>query len=133
MSATARLSDLALSESGFVFDPYSGGTFTVNRTGMVLLHSLRDGLTRAQIVERLRTEFQVDDADLESDVGEFVRLLVQQGLLPAEFSLDAQNAPRPAGQDSSQAVHVSLPGGCAAIAPGMDADLPRAASAGARR
>lgn len=133
MSATARLSDLALSESGFVFDPYSGGTFTVNRTGMVLLHCLRDGLPRTAIVERLRTEFQVDGADLESDVGEFVRLLVQQGLLPAEFSLDALPAASTAGEDSGQAVHVSLPGGCAAIAPGMDADLPRAASAGARR
>lgn len=129
MSATARLRDLALSESGFVFDPYSGGTFTVNRTGMVLLHALRDGLSRPAIVERLRTDFQVDGADLESDIGEFVRLLVQQGLLPAEFALDAPSSAPPQSPAPDQAVHVSLPSGCSGIAPGLAADLPAAASA----
>lgn len=133
MSATARLSDLALSESGFVFDPYSGGTFTVNRTGMVLLHSLRDGLTRPAIIERLRSEFQVEGADLESDVGEFVRLLIQQGLLPPEFSLDTLPDPSASDKASGQAVHVSPPAGCAGAPPSMDADLARPAAAGARR
>ena len=92
MTTQARLNDLALSESGFVFDPYSGGTFTVNRTGMALLLALRDGLPRAAVIDRLRAEFQVDDADLDSDVGEFTRLLVQQGLVPPDFALDSATA-----------------------------------------
>ncbi len=87
MSATKRLQDLALSESGFVFDPYSGSTFTANRTGLFILNALREGTSRAALVERLRRSFAVADADLESDVGEFGRLLVQHGLLPPDFSL----------------------------------------------
>ena len=93
MTTQARLNDLAISESGFVFDPYSGGTFTINRTAMVFLAALRDGLGRDAIIDRLRAEFQVDGADLDSDVGEFTRLLIQQGLLPPDFALE----PVPAG------------------------------------
>jgi hypothetical protein len=92
MTAAARLHDLALSESGFVFDPYSGGTFTVNRTGMVLLRALRDGLPRTAVIELLRREFQVGDADVDSDIGEFARLLVQYGLVAPDFSLDGEGA-----------------------------------------
>jgi hypothetical protein len=89
MTTQARLNDLAISESGFVFDPYSGGTFTVNKSAMVLLRALREGLDRDGMKSRLRDEFQVADADLDNDVGEFTRLLVQQGLLPPDFALDS--------------------------------------------
>lgn len=86
MRSLARLQDLALSESGFVFDPYTGATFTANGTGLLVLQGLRDGLSRAQIVERLRQSFEVDAIgdQIESDVGDFLRLLVQQALLSAE-------------------------------------------------
>lgn len=86
MRSLARLQDLALSESGFVFDPFTGATFTANPTGLLVLQGLRDGLSRSQIVERLRQQFSVDGIfeQVESDVGDFVRLLVQQALLSAE-------------------------------------------------
>ena len=125
MNATARLSDLALSESGFVFDPYSGGTFTVNRAGMVILHALRDGLARSGIIQRLHAEFQTDGADVESDVGEFIRLLVQQGLLPPEFSLDAPAAPAApaATAEPGAAVHISPNSACLGPAAAMAAEV----------
>ncbi|HNN97901.1 MAG TPA: PqqD family protein [Pseudomonadota bacterium] len=86
MRSLARLQDLALSESGFVFDPFTGATFTANPTGLLVLQGLRDGLSRSQIVEHLRQQFSVDGIfdQVESDVGDFVRLLVQQALLSAE-------------------------------------------------
>jgi hypothetical protein len=51
-----------------------------------VLQGLRDGLTRPQIVDRLRQQFEVDSLSdqLESDVGDFLRLLVQQALLSPE-------------------------------------------------
>lgn len=90
MSAVSRLQDLALSESGFVFDPSSGATYTANRTGLLIIYALREGLSRAAVVARLRQSFRCPGADLESDVGEFSRLLVQQGLLPPDFSLEGE-------------------------------------------
>ena len=90
MSTLARLKDLALSESGFVFDPYTGATFTANGTGLAVLRGLREGLNRQQIVGRLGDEFAVagSPVQLDSDVGDFLRLLVQQALVPASFVQD---------------------------------------------
>lgn len=86
MRSLARLQDLALSESGFVFDPYTGATFTANATGLAVLQGLRDGLSRAEVVDRLNQQFVTDSLSdqLESDVGDFLRLLVQQALLSAD-------------------------------------------------
>ena len=102
-----RLQDLAISETGFVFDPYSGGTFTVNRTGLTILQGLREQLPRAALIERLRKQYQISSStDLETDLGEFTRLLIHQGLLPAEFALDddAQAEPESAPAPPQRAV-----------------------------
>jgi len=41
--ARKRLSSLAVNESGFAFDPASGHTFTLNRTGLVILRLVGRG------------------------------------------------------------------------------------------
>lgn len=91
-AAASRLHDLALSESGFVFDPSSGATYTANRTGLLIIYALREGLSRAQVVARLQQSFRCPGVDLESEVGEFSRLLVAQGLLPSDFAFEGEAA-----------------------------------------
>ena len=91
MSSLHRLKDLAVSESGFVFDPYSGGTFTLNRTGLAILHALGDGLGVSQIARRLQSSFQVSGADVEADVRDFVRQLIAHYLLAGDFQLEEGN------------------------------------------
>ena len=75
-----RLSDLAVSDSGFVFDPFSGGTFTLNETGRAVLNGLREGLSESQIVERLRLEFNAVTPKVEEDVRDFLRTINEFGL-----------------------------------------------------
>jgi PqqD family protein of HPr-rel-A system len=89
MQTEARhsLDQLAISASGFVFDPVSGGTFTVNATGRALLEGLRDGLGLAELTTKLNERFATDDADLQRDVLEYVRTLRDVGLLPPHFEL----------------------------------------------
>lgn len=89
MQTEARhsLDQLAISASGFVFDPVSGGTFTVNATGRALLEGLRDGLGLAELTAKLNERFATDDADLQRDVLEYVRALRDVGLLPPQFEL----------------------------------------------
>lgn len=84
-----HLRDLALSDTGFVFDPYTGATFTTNPTGQCVLQALREGLGRADIAARLRERFALQgDHDVEGDLVEFVQLLRQHGVLPSSFSLE---------------------------------------------
>lgn len=87
MSQKMHLRDLAISETGFVFDPYTGATFTTNATGHCVLLALRDGLSRPEICDRLRERFEVHGSDLDADVGEFVQLLRQHGVVPESFTL----------------------------------------------
>jgi PqqD family protein of HPr-rel-A system len=76
-----RLRDLALSDSGFVFDPLTGHTFTVNRTGQLALRCLKDGLSAAETAQRLSAEFTTErDEDPARDVQDFVLQLRECGL-----------------------------------------------------
>jgi PqqD family protein of HPr-rel-A system len=75
-----RLKDLAVSDSGFVFDPFSGGTFTLNETGRAVLNGLREGLSEAEIVARLRTDFDSVTPKVEEEVRDFFRTITEFGL-----------------------------------------------------
>jgi PqqD family protein of HPr-rel-A system len=81
MSNQPRIKDIAINDTGFVFDPYSGGTFTVNSTGLIIVRSLRDGQAEEEIVARLRVEFDGVTGKLEEDVQDFMRSLREFGLL----------------------------------------------------
>lgn len=40
-----RLQSLAISETGFIFDPQTGQSFTVNATGLLVLDLLKQGIS----------------------------------------------------------------------------------------
>ncbi|GEM_PF-186710 len=76
----ARLSpSLAVSETGFVFDPRTGHSFTVNPTGLVVLRALRDARSIEEIVEELGRQF-TGATPLAEDVIGFLRQLEGLGL-----------------------------------------------------
>ncbi len=82
-----RLSELAVSDRGFVFDPQTGATFSVNATGLAILRGLQDGLDRAALKAHLEAGFDLREGDLLRDVDEFVGVLRREGLLPRDFHL----------------------------------------------
>ncbi len=86
-AATDRLASLAISPTGFVLDPRSGATFTVNDTGRTIIECLRDGAGLDASVAKLAGSFDSGRADLRRDVLEYVRQLRDQGLLPADYEL----------------------------------------------
>jgi hypothetical protein len=85
ISMTTRLSELAISDTGFIFDPGTGATFNVNATGLVALTALREGIDpgdSASIAARVRAEFPSAPAEVGEHVSDFVRTLRQIGILP---------------------------------------------------
>lgn len=67
---------LALSASGFVFDPVAGNSFTANETGIAVLRMLQDGASEVpEIVKRLGREYDAPAAILERDVLDFAARL----------------------------------------------------------
>jgi len=83
MSNARRLGDLALSETGFAFDPHTGATFTINATGLCVLGAMKEGLAPGAVAERLRARFDAGGVDVGRDVDDFVALLRQHGLVDA--------------------------------------------------
>ena len=72
---TEHLMRLALSDSGFVFDPVTGNSFSVNGSGLAILRRLQQGTDLPGIVASLSEEFEVDILAAERDVIEFANLL----------------------------------------------------------
>ena len=69
------LQRLAISESGFVFDPVSGHNFTVNETGLSILRLLQKDNELAPLLEKLASDYEASTRTLERDVLEFAGLL----------------------------------------------------------
>lgn len=85
MSISERLRDVAASDSGFIFDPFTGLTFTVNATARHIMDGLKAGDDRATIIASLVETFDtINSDDLERDLREFMLLLREQGLIPRD-------------------------------------------------
>ena len=89
MSDRQRLNELAVSDTGFVFDPLSGATFNTNASGLAILEGLKEGRIRDALVADLEARFEVGEADLHRDVDEFVALLRDHGLVGKGFRVES--------------------------------------------
>ncbi len=76
------LTNLALSESGFLFDAVSGNTFTLNKTAKLIVKGIIAGLTHEKIAENLADVFEVSYERVSSDVQQFIHHLVKIHVIP---------------------------------------------------
>jgi hypothetical protein len=75
--------NIAISESGFLFNPSTGDSFGTNACGKEIIRLLQDGRSQTQILESLESEFEVDRASLEKDLTDFLYMLGTYRLLDA--------------------------------------------------
>lgn len=68
-------SNIALSESGFVFNPNTGESFTLNPVGQELFGMIRDGMDYAGVRTAFLDKYEVDDNIFEKDFEDFIHLL----------------------------------------------------------
>lgn len=71
------LKRLATSESGFIFDPATGNSFTANVTALAIIKLAATEGDPARIAELLAAEFDVEQAQAEREVVEFASVLRQ--------------------------------------------------------
>ncbi len=76
----ATLSQLALNDEGFAFDPSNGDSYTLNRTGLLIIRALQEGKTVPQIVRMLVDKFQLTPVEASRDVADFQLRLRTVGL-----------------------------------------------------
>jgi hypothetical protein len=66
---------LAMSDSGFVFDPVNGDSFTVNPCGLTVLRLLKDGQGLREVLEQITKDYDVDSRKAERDILDFITQL----------------------------------------------------------
>ena len=70
-----------MSESGFLFNPSNGESFSVNPTGVEIINMLKDGKTVEQITKHILAGYDTDDATVEKDLQDFVNILKNYSLI----------------------------------------------------
>ena len=75
-----RIRNLAISDTGFVFDPVSGHTFTTNRTGFVILGLIKEEKNQGEIAGILSERFEVDEDTALRELQNFVFRIKDLGL-----------------------------------------------------
>ncbi len=74
------IKNIALSDTGFVFNPTTGDSFSVNPIGLSILRDFKDKKSEAQIKSRLLDEFQTDKETIEKDLYDFMKMIEQLNL-----------------------------------------------------
>ncbi|MBM4403450.1 MAG: PqqD family protein [Candidatus Cloacimonetes bacterium] len=72
---TVKVTELAISDNGFIFDPATGYSYSANETGFMLLRMLQSGLDKAEIRQQFLTEYETTPDSLDSDLEHFILML----------------------------------------------------------
>ncbi|MFO7924235.1 MAG: PqqD family protein [Bacteroidales bacterium] len=67
--------NIAVSESGFVFDPTTGDSFSLNMIGLEIVELLREGKTDGEIIPWLLDKYDIDKGSLDKYYYDFISML----------------------------------------------------------
>ena len=73
--------DLAISESGFIFNPITGESFQTNSLGILIIKALQENKALEEIKSLIISEFEVSDEDVEKDLTDFINMLKHYNLI----------------------------------------------------
>ncbi len=67
--------NIAISETGFVFDPSTGDSFTLNPAGLEIIGYIREGKTQEEIAALITEKYDVEESAFERYFYDFVSML----------------------------------------------------------
>ncbi len=68
-------SNIALSESGFIFNPNTGESFTLNPSGQQLFGLIREGKDYHAILKYFLEHFDTEESVFEKDFEDFIHMM----------------------------------------------------------
>ena len=77
--------NIALSNTGFVFNPTTGDSYTINQVGQEILGYLSDNKTVEEITSLMTTTYDIDHAIFETYFFDFISMLRQFELLDENY------------------------------------------------
>ncbi len=73
--------NVATSESGFIFNPSTGDSFSANPLAAEILIQLKQGISHSEIKKTILNKYEVDFSQLERDWDDFLLQLRDANLL----------------------------------------------------
>ncbi len=67
--------NIAISDSGFVFNPSTGDSFSTNQVGLEIIRLLKENKSKEELIKELVKIFSIDESTLEKDLGDFFMML----------------------------------------------------------
>lgn len=68
-------SNLAVSDNGFIFNPYNGDSFSTNLVGAEIIRLMKEGKTNKEIMQQIVVKYEVDAVVFEKDFEDFISQL----------------------------------------------------------
>jgi hypothetical protein len=76
--------NIAISDTGFVFDPATGESFTVNETGQEILKMLKEQKSFEEITSQITARYEIDRTGFERYYQDFIEMLNHYQLIDYE-------------------------------------------------
>lgn len=73
--------NLAISENGFVFNPTTGDSFSVNELGALIINQIKSGKSKDEIISSISQEYNAEKSTIEKDFSEYLNVLSNHQLL----------------------------------------------------
>lgn len=67
--------NVAISDSGFIFNPSTGDSYSTNPIGIEIIQMLKDGKSVDEIKGYVNNAYQTDSTSIEKDLYDFVTML----------------------------------------------------------
>lgn len=76
--------NIAVSDNGFIFNPSTGDSYSINPIGMEIIRQLKDTKPKEEIKHAIMNEYNCDEATFEKDFYDFTMMLRNYKLLEHE-------------------------------------------------
>ncbi|MCX6231720.1 MAG: PqqD family protein [Bacteroidetes bacterium] len=73
--------NIAISDTGFVFNPINGESYSVNPIGVEIVNFLKEDRPFEEILKTMLNKYSVDEATFEKDYADFVNILKHHNLI----------------------------------------------------
>ncbi|MBN1252462.1 MAG: PqqD family protein [Bacteroidales bacterium] len=74
-------SNIAISDSGFIFDPVSGDSYTLNPIGKEILSLLKGNKSDKEISDFIFEKYDIEESIFEKNYYDFIGMLSHHNLL----------------------------------------------------
>lgn len=73
--------NIAISDSGFLFNPSTGDSFSMNPIGHEILQMIQDEKSEMDIIDEITANYAIDKNTVEKDLYDFINMLKTHKLI----------------------------------------------------